>query len=188
MIRASARLACCIAPIAAFAAVSAVAAEWATVPEGSGVTMYATKQGALLTGVFGEFTAVIDFDPASPEAGRIVGVVRTGSVETNDEQNDNYVRGYLEVEAFPEARFESATITKVPDGYRASGELTLAGTTNAAALDFTFVPGTEASGHARATFRGTMTINRFDYGIAADVDTSWAGQDVSVLVELVLEQ
>jgi polyisoprenoid-binding protein YceI len=188
MIRASVRPACWLAPIAAFTAMTAAAAEWATVPEAGSVTMYATKQGALLTGVFGEFTAVIDFDPATPDTGRIVGIVKTGSVETHDDQNNNYVRGYLDVEAFPEARFESTAIEQTADGYRASGELTLTGTTNAAALDFSFTPGAEASGHARATFRGTMTINRFDYDIAADVDTSWAGQDVSVLVELVLEQ
>lgn len=169
----------------AFGASAAAASEWQTLPATSAVTMYATKQGALLTGAFGEFTAAIDFDAGNPEAGRIIGVVETGSVETHDEQNDNYVRGYLDVETFPEARFESTTIEKTAEGYRASGELTLTGITKPALLDFTFVPGEPTSGQStHATFRGTMTVNRFEYDIATDVDTSWAGRDVVVLVEL----
>jgi hypothetical protein len=31
-------------------------------------------------------------------------------------------------------------------------------------------------------------VNRFDFDIASDVDTSWAGRDVIVLVELELSR
>jgi polyisoprenoid-binding protein YceI len=166
----------------------ATAAEWATVPDAGSVTMYATKQGASFSGVFKTFTAEIVFDPAKPQSGRIVGVVRTDSVATGDDQNDTYVLGYLNVEAFPEARFESTAIEPTADGYRALGMLTLAGKTHPVALDFTFSVDAEAEPGPAAHFFGRMIVNRFDFDIAHDVDTNWAGRDVTVDVKLDLRR
>jgi polyisoprenoid-binding protein YceI len=187
------RAVACPIAFAAFAAFAACAvagaAEWTTTPENSAVTMYATKQGAWFSGVFEEFTAAIDFDAANPEAASIVGVVKTGSVNTQDDLNDAYVLGYLDVERFPEAIFESKTVERTADGYRAIGELTLTGYTNPATLAFTFAPDEESSTPStHAKFTGAMVINRFDYGIASDVDPSQAGQDVTIQVELDLER
>jgi polyisoprenoid-binding protein YceI len=164
------------------------AAEWTVVPESSAVTMYATKQGMWIAGVFGEFSARIDFDPKNPASGRIIGVVATVSVDTQDAQNNAYVHGYLNVEEFPESRFESTTIEATADGFRATGQLDLSGHTNPVALDFTFKTGGQTStGSERAKLSGTMTINRFDFDIASDIDVNTAGQDVIVQVELDLD-
>lgn len=165
------------------------AAEWTPDAGASTVTMYASKQGTSFSGVFDRFSATIDFDLAAPAAGRIIGIVRTDSFRTDDSQNDTYVRGYLEVEAFPEARFESSSIEKTAEGFRASGELTLKGITRQATLDFAFTTDPAAGDQATAArFQGLMTINRFDFDVAADVDTSWAGQDVTVAIDLILER
>jgi polyisoprenoid-binding protein YceI len=165
------------------------AAQWNVEPQTSVVTMYATKEGQWFSGVFEEFTATIDFDYERPEAGKIVGVVRTGSIDTNDNQNDTYVTGYLNVEEFPEARFASTTIEKTADGYRANGELDLAGHQQPVILEFTFVPESPPSAStSQAQFTGTMTINRFDFDIASEVDTNAAGQDVIVQVVLGLSR
>jgi polyisoprenoid-binding protein YceI len=167
---------------------SAAAAEWTVVPDSSAVTMYATKQGAWVAGNFEEFSASIEFDSADPQAGKIVGVVATGSVVTGDAQNDAYVLGYLNVEEYPQSRFESSVIEKTADGYRALGDLSLAGHTKSVALDFTFATGTEPPAAAElARFTGTMTINRFDFDIASDIDVNSAGQDVIVQIELDLK-
>jgi polyisoprenoid-binding protein YceI len=166
-------------------AFSAAAEEWAVLPESSSVTMYAVRQGMPFGGVFREFTATIDFDPDRPEAGRLGGIVETGSIETGDAQNDTYILGFLEVEAFAEARFESTAIERTADGYRATGDLTVKDITEPATLDFTFTT-TLASGAptGRARISGRMTVNRFDYDIASELDTIQAGQDVVVLIEL----
>lgn len=171
--------------IAAAVASAALGGEWVTMPETSAVTMYTTKQGVMFSGVFEDFSAAIDFDPADPEAGTIEGTVRTASVETHDDQNNTYVRGYLDVETHPEAHFESTSIRTTAEGFRADGRLTLKGETNPASLDFSF-DASAPSGHAK--LRGTMVVNRLDYGIADDVDTSFAGRDVTVLIELDLER
>jgi len=168
---------------------AAVGAEWQTVPETSAVAMYATTQGTTFRGVFAAYSAEIDFDVENPEAGRIVGVVKTASVDTEDSQTNTYIRGYLQVDEYPEARFESTTIQATDEGYRASGELRLAGHQKPVTMDFTFVPGSDAAVPASsAMFTASMTINRFDFDIASDVNIDQAGQDVIVYIELNLER
>jgi polyisoprenoid-binding protein YceI len=178
-----------LALLCAAAANGAGAGEWATVADSSTVTLYATKQGAWFDGVFEDFTATIDFDPAQPEAGRIIGRVNTTSFKTEDPQNETYVWSYLEIEAFPEARFESSRIEKTAEGFRATGDLTLKGRSNPATLDFFFEQSAAASPPAsQATFWGEMIVNRFDFDIASDIDVSWTGRDVTVQVELDLRR
>jgi polyisoprenoid-binding protein YceI len=179
--------------LTAFAALGgwdrAVAAPWTLAPESSSVTLWATKQGAWFNGVFETFRATIDLDPAHPETGSIVGIVRTDSFQAEDVQDGNYVRGYLDVGQYPEARFESKAIERTAEGFSASGELTLTGITKPATLAFTFATGADSSlPPGRAHFSGLMTINRFDFEIATDVDIDRAGQDVTIQIELDLEQ
>ena len=172
--------------IPSLAAPFCVAFAWELGDETSTVTMYATKQGDWFDGVFHEFTAAIEFDPANPSAGSIVGVVQTESIDTGDDQNDNYIFGYLEVEQFPEARFQSQSITPTNDGFQATGELTLKGITKPAVINFTFTVAEDDSPSAR--FWGAMTIDRFAHDIAADIDTGWAGKDVEVRIDLALKR
>jgi len=180
-----------VVPLIALLALTAAparSADWTVVPEASRVTMIADKQGTKFQGTFGEFSAAIDFDPAVPETGSIVGIVQTPSFATEDSQNHTYVIGYLEVEEYPEARFVSRAIEKTADGYRALGDLTLKGVTNPATLDFTFEAADAATAAgAMARFQAQMTVNRFDYDIAGDIDTNWAGRDVVVQVVLELK-
>lgn len=172
----------------AFGASTRLAAEeWTMAAQESAVTMWVTKQGAWFSGVFEDFSAEIQFDAESPESGQIIGIVETRSINTEDSTNDAYVRGYLEVEDFPEARFESSSIAVTPEGYRATGELTLVGKEKPATLDFTFITAEGPSASNRsADFSGTMSVNRFDYEIGMDVDTNEAGEFVIVQVELKL--
>lgn len=172
----------------AFGAICVQADAWTVDKDASTVMMYATKQGQWFDGVFHEFTASISFDPADPGAGTISGVVQTASIDTQDEQNDTFVAGYLEVEAWPQARFQSEGIAATAEGFRATGQLTLKGVTKPAVLDFTFTPASSgAAGSAAALFYGAMTINRFDFGIAPEIDSHDAGQDVAVRINLSLE-
>ena len=167
-----------LAPAVLVACSGAPAGEWATDAATSTVTMYATKQGVWFNGDFTDFTATIDFDPADPAAGSIVGVVATDSIDTEDEQNAAYIRQYLEVDLFPEARFESTSIVAIDDYFQATGDLTLRDVTKPVTLDFSFSTGDTAH------FSGQMVIDRFEFGIAPDVDPGWGGQEVTVQVEL----
>lgn len=166
----------------------APAAEWATVQETSTVTFSSTQQGSKFSGKFEEFTATIDFDPANPAAGKIVGVVKMESANTRDSSRDTSLmeRDWFYVDKYPEARFESKTIEKTADGFRANGDLTIKGETLPIAMNFTFTPGKDAN---TAQFVGKMKVDRFDYNVGEGWnDPSYVGQDVDVEIKLDLKK
>jgi polyisoprenoid-binding protein YceI len=172
-------------------AAPAPAAEWAAVPESSTVTFSATQQGSMFSGKFEEFTATIDFDPANPSAGKIVGVVKTESANTRDSSRDTSLmeKDWFYVDKYPEARFESKTIEKTADGFRANGELTLKGATHPAVMDFTFTAGQDSSSPGMSKFAGKMKVDRFNYNIGEGWnDPSYVGQDVDVEIKLDLKK
>jgi polyisoprenoid-binding protein YceI len=165
---------------------TALAAEWQVVPETSSVSFVGVQQGTKFTGRFREFTAAIDFDAGMPAGGSIVGVVQTGSVNTRDHDRDAALTDgdWFATSNYPEATFESQSITKTDSGFEAAGELTLKGTTKPVTMTFTF----DESGDT-AKFAGAMTIDRFDFSVGEGWnDTSWVGQDVEVSIELDLKK
>jgi polyisoprenoid-binding protein YceI len=164
---------------------AASAGDWNVVKEMSSVGFIADQQGSRFNGRFGTFDATISFDPSTPAAGKIVGVVETATVNTRDHDRDAALHDsdWFNSAEHPQARFESQSIKKLDDGsFEATGELSLKGRTKPAAMTFTFNP----SG-ANAKFDGKMTINRFDFNVGEGWnDTSWVGQNVQVESKLEL--
>jgi len=147
------------------------------------VSFQAEQQGSKFNGKFTSFTAEIDFDPASPASGSVVGVVKTDSVDTRDYDRDGRLveSEWFDVTKFPEARFESESIEAGADGkFVAHGQLTLKGQTKPAVLTFSF---TANGGSAR--FEGTLPIDRFEYNVGEGWnDTYMVGKDVEVRINL----
>jgi polyisoprenoid-binding protein YceI len=165
----------------------ALAEELTLVPETSSVGFVAEQQGSRFNGRFQTFTAAVSFDPAAPEKGSIVGTVDTASVNTRDHDRDAALKesDWFDTPKFPQARFTSESITKLPDGtYEAAGQLEIKGTTKPATLAFTFAA---AASGGNSKLDGKMTIDRFDFKIGQGWnDTSWVGQNVEVSVQLEL--
>jgi polyisoprenoid-binding protein YceI len=160
--------------------------EWKVAKDQSSVQFSAVQQGSKFTGMFNDWTAEVSFDPANPGEGKIVGVVQTASVNTRDTDRDSTLpdRDWFASDEYPEARFESQSISKAADGkgYVAKGELTLKGKTKPAELDFTF---DASSGMGK--LHGTMAIDRLEYGVGEGyTDPSWVSQEVDVEVTLAL--
>jgi polyisoprenoid-binding protein YceI len=167
-------------------ALGAGAHEWNVAKDQSSVQFSAVQQGSKFTGMFTDGSAEVSFDPASPADGKIVGVVKTASVNTRDTDRDSTLpdRDWFASDQYPEARFESQSIAKAADGkgFVAKGELTLKGKTKPAELDFTFE---EASGSSK--LHGTMKVDRLAYNVGEGyTDPSWVSQDVDVEVDLSL--
>jgi polyisoprenoid-binding protein YceI len=172
---------------------SAFAADWTVVPETSSVGFTGSQQGTRFNGRFQTFTAQIALDPANPTAGRIAGSVQLQSVNTRDADRDAALldKDWFNAKEFPEARFESQTITRAADGsFEAAGQLTLKGQSKPATMKFTFSPtDTSAAEPSAAQFAGSMVVNRFDFNVGEGWnDTSWVGQDVTVEVKLALKR
>ena len=179
-----------LAPIAAltvFSVAAAQAGSWNVDMDASSVGFSAEQQGGKFSGKFETFTATIDFDPAAPADGSIVGTVETESVDTRDYDRDASLMepDWLDVDKYPQAKFESESIETVGDGsFVAHGNLTLKGQTKPIDMPFTF----EQNGDS-ATFSGKLEIDRFDYKVGDGWnDTYMVGKDVEVTVELSLSR
>ena len=68
--------------IALACATHAVAENWVAVPADSTLKFSAVQQGAAFEGMFNEFTASFDLDPADPTRARIEAIIDMDSVDT----------------------------------------------------------------------------------------------------------
>ena len=165
------------------------AADWNMASSTSSVSFSAIQQGSPFEGEFASFTAQIQFDRADPASGSIVGVVETGSVRTGDSERDRTLldREWFDPNNHPESRFESESIEATDTGFRANGQLTLKGVTQPVSMDFTFE---DTGSGTTAHFSGAFELERLQFGVGEGFwsDTSWTSNEVTVTVELDLEQ
>jgi len=126
---------------------------WAVDPVHSSIRFDVVDTDTMFKSISGRFT---DFE-GTVEPGETKGVVRTASVLTDHEQRDAHLRSpdLLEVERFPEIRFESSRIEHVEgDRHRIVGELTIKDVPLEVELDAKFQgSGTDADGVEKTLFR-----------------------------------
>lgn len=174
-----------LALAAASATGAAGASEWQLVEDESTVRFIGVQEGSPFRGRFENFTATIDFDPANPGAGKIIGVVNMDSAKTGDAERDATLleEDWFNPTVHPESRFESESIEQLDDGtFAAHGQLTIIGNSNPVTMAFEF----EVDGSA-AQFSGSFDILRLDFGVGWDA-TNWIDDLVGVQVELELQQ
>ena len=168
-----------------FALGEAQAGEWQMVEDSSTVRFIGVQEGSAFRGRFRNFTAEIDFDPANPAAGKIIGVVAMDSARTGDAERDATLLepDWFDPENHPESRFESERIEKLDDGtFAAHGALTIIGNSNPVTMEFEW-----SEKDSTAEFSGSFDILRLDFGVGWDA-TNWIDNEVGVQVELELTQ
>jgi polyisoprenoid-binding protein YceI len=164
---------------------AAEAAEWQLVQDSSNVRFIGMQEGSAFRGRFENFSATIDFDPANPAAGKIIGVVKTDSAESGDAERDATLmeEDWFDPLNHPESRFESERIEQLDDGtFAAHGQLTLVGISQPVTMLFEF----EVS-ETTAHFSGRFDVKRLAFGVGWEA-TNWIADDVGVQVELDLHQ
>ena len=146
--------------------------------EGSGVGFTTSQAGAPVNGRFEVFEAQIGFDAADLAAGTVEVLIDTSSVTTGAADRDTATcsKDLFDVEAFPTAYFEVTSFRhEGGERYRAEDRLTMRDATRDVVLPFTLhiAPG-ETLGQLRARARGSLTVDRLDYGIGKGLfrDTS----------------
>ncbi len=171
--------------LAGIAINTAEASEWQLVEDSSNVRFIGVQEGSAFRGRFESFTAMIDFDPANPTAGKIVGVVKMDSAESGDSERDATLleEDWFDPANHPESRFESEHIEQLDDGtFAAHGQLTIIGVSQPVTMPFEFEVA-EATAH----FSGSFEIKRLDFGVGWDA-TNWIADEVAVQVDLDLQQ
>jgi polyisoprenoid-binding protein YceI len=144
------------------------------------------QAGAPFKGVLHQFTAAVDFDPASLATARIEVTIDMNSVDSGDKERDGTIRGadIFDVAHFPTAHYVTRSVTRTPTGFSAVGALTLRGVTKDVPIEFKF-----ASAGAGATLNGTADLKRLDFGVGRGdwKNTEWVADAVKIAFALNLK-
>jgi len=165
---------------------SASAATYAADPASSRLEFTGVQAGAAFKGVFHQFSAAVDFDPAALASAHIDVTIEVKSVESGDKDRDGTMRGadIFDVAHFPTAHYVTRSVTRTATGFSAVGALTLRGVTKDVPIEFKF-----ASAAASATLSGTAELKRLDFGVGRGdwKNTDWVADAVKVAFSLNLK-
>ncbi|TKB82159.1 MAG: YceI family protein [Nitrospira sp.] len=147
---------------------------------------------AKTTGRFTDYTGLIDMDPETKTVKAIEAVIKTASINTNQEKRDTHLRSpdFFNVEKHPTMIYRMTTYAKQGDLYVAKGDLTLLGVTKEIVLTGTFngVLPKDPRGLTRAGFSAQGKINRKDFGMVwnklLDNGGVAVGDDVEIRLEI----
>lgn len=145
---------------------------------------------ASVTGEFKEYEADITLDPADLSTLSATAVVRTASIDTDNERRDNHLRSddFFNAEQFPEMRFESRVVRMTgEDTFEIVGDLTIRETTQEIVLSGEFGGTVPSRGGQRMALSAEGRLNRFDFGLRWDSLTEAGGLIVGEEVRLVLD-
>lgn len=162
------------------------AAEYSVDTKASKITFSGTHADNPFSGSFGEWTALVTFDPADLGASKIVATFNTASAKTGNSMYDGTLpqADWFDVKTHPQATFTTTAITAKPDGsgYSAAGDLTIRGITKPVQFDFTL----SDLAQSPVTAKGSFTLNRldFDIGKKSDAPAEWVGRDITVSIDI----
>jgi polyisoprenoid-binding protein YceI len=121
-----------------------------------------------VTGSFKDFavnlhSAKEDFTDANIDA-----TVNVNSINTENDRRDAHLRtdDFFNAEKFPTIKFKSTSFEKIGENhYAIKGLLTIRDTTKEVTIDAVLNGILSSSKGERAGWKGTLSINRFDYGL-----------------------
>ncbi len=166
----------------------ALAEDYTIDPEHSFVEFKISHLGiSILSGQFNTISGNFTYDPENPDGGKVTATVETPSVDTNHAERDKHLRGddFLDVEQFPEARFESTGYKENGDGTATlEGDFTLHGVTQPISIAVEQIgAGDDPWGGYRRGFVGLTTIKRSDYGIEYDLGPAAEVMELGFYIE-----
>jgi polyisoprenoid-binding protein YceI len=137
--------------------------------------------------VHGNFTglkASIQFDVKDPAAGSITASIDAKTVSSGVGMRNHHLRDeqqWLNTDKYPTISFKSSKIRKSANGFVASGDLTLKGTTKPVEIPFTFSPSGKSG-----VFKGQFSIRREDYQCGKDGGS--VGDNITLNLEVPVSQ
>lgn len=141
-------------------------------------------------GQFTDFDGEIEGDPEDLTSARGRVVIHMASVDTGNGDRDAHLKSadFFEVEKYPSMVFETKTISKVDDGYKVRGDLTIKGVTKKVELDYEH-GGDTVDPFGNRKIGGTLsgTVNRRDWGLSWNVPLDTGGVLVSEKIKLEID-
>uniref|UniRef100_A0A7V2AZL8 Polyisoprenoid-binding protein n=1 Tax=Rhodothermus marinus TaxID=29549 RepID=A0A7V2AZL8_RHOMR len=149
-----------------------------------------------VNGVFTDYDATLQFDPADLSTLKTSATIRVASINTGIERRDNHLRSadFFDVERYPEIRFVSKAVRNLQGNrFQLVGDLTIKGVTKEVVLDVEFLGTAQGmQGEQRAAFTARGTIDRFDFGLQwnrlTEAGGVVVGREVTLLIDLEVVQ
>lgn len=142
-------------------------------------------------GRFGGVSGMIRLDEENLEGSSVEVVIDASSIDTRTGDRDAHLRSadFLDVENHPTLTFRSRHVGSVGEGsFRVIGDLTIRGTTREVVLDVSDEGRAgDPWGGTRASFTGTTTIDRRDFGLTWNAALETGGVLVGNEVKIQLE-
>jgi polyisoprenoid-binding protein YceI len=157
-------------------------AQYKPVDQGSTVTFKIGNFGFDVSGSFGAgLQGVIAFDPQNVGGASFDVSIDASTINTDNKMRDSHLRdeGYFDVKNYPRIRLLSTKVTATNKSgvYQFTGQLTIKGKSKEVSFPFTAVAG--ADGYV---FKGSLTINRKDFGVGG---TSTISNELTVSLTIV---
>ncbi|WP_104722578.1 YceI family protein [Helicobacter mesocricetorum] len=139
-------------------------------------------------GNFDDYSATIDFDPMSAEFKKLKAIIKTASIDTDNESRDDHLRqdDFFKVKKYPDMTFVMKKYEKIDNQTgKMTGTLTLAGVSKDITLE-TEIGGIvkDKDGKERVGFSLNGKIKRSDFKFASSVPTLTVGDDIYLNIEL----
>jgi polyisoprenoid-binding protein YceI len=123
-----------------------------------------------------------------PQQSTVSAVIKTGSVNTNNEGRDTHVRSadFLDTEQFPDLTFTSTAIRPESAAvFQVDGELTLRGVTKSVTLELELNGfGTGFDGNPVAGFSAATEISRSEFGVTGGPAGAAVGDKITIALEI----
>ena len=171
------------APIAPSPAALGATRTYGVEKTGSEIKFQVKSRLKVIEGVFENWKAQVEMDPARLEALQLGVQAQSASIKTGNMLEEALIRGenFFAAEKYPEVSVASKKISTEGAGrFRMDAELTLRGMTHPVVIPFAL----ELNGEHEAQLRGEFEFNRKDFGITFNMTLNPIEDQVKVIVTL----
>jgi polyisoprenoid-binding protein YceI len=145
---------------------------------------------ATVRGHFGNVTGTVTVQNDDPTTGNVNVSIEAKSLDTRDEKRDAHLRSpdFFDVEKYPTINFRSTHVDRAGDGFRLTGDLTIAGVTKPVTLQVQDEGrARDPWGNEKAAFSATTKIKRSEFGltwnVALEAGGVLVGDDIKITIE-----
>jgi polyisoprenoid-binding protein YceI len=140
-------------------------------------------------GRFNTVSGSLTYDAANPSKGSLNVTIDANSIDTNNKQRDDHLRGpdFFNVKQFPKIEFKSSKVEATNDGWNVTGTMTMHGESK----EITILLKKNGEGETpfrdyRIGFSGELKIKRSDFGmkgmIPAEGTKKGIGDEVAIWI------
>jgi polyisoprenoid-binding protein YceI len=162
---------------------------WTIDPNHANAQFFVKHLGiSTVQGEFTKVTGTVTVDNSDITKSTVDVTIPADTIYTRVAMRDNDLKSehFLDVAKYPDITFKSTSITKTGDDtYDLNGDLTIRGVTKPVTLkvsDLSKPIDVKMMGGWRQGASATLTINRQDFGVAAD--PGMVGNDIRILIDL----